>query len=68
MARIDSPLLDKSQTYLGNALLKKSGVKTKYTEEMIAEFARCSEDVIYFVKTYCRIISLEEGEVPFQLF
>ena len=68
MARIDSPLLDKSQTYLGNALLKKSGVKTKYTEEMIAEFARCSEDVIYFVKTYCRIISLDEGEVPFKLF
>ncbi len=65
---IASPPLDKRDCYLGQALLKKAGVKTAYTEAMIAEFSRCSEDIIYFVKTYCRIISLDHGEVSFALY
>lgn len=64
---IASPPLDKRDTYLGNALLKKAGVKTRHTPEMIKELARCSKDIIYFVENYCRIISLDEGEVPFKL-
>lgn len=64
---ISSPALDKRDTYLGNALLKKAGVKTRHTPEMIKELARCSKDIIYFVENYCRIISLDEGEVPFKL-
>ncbi len=68
MPRIESPPLDKSQTYLGNALLKKSGVKSEWTKEMLEEYVRCADDPIYFIKTYCRIISLDHGEVPFNMW
>jgi hypothetical protein len=57
--------LDKKECYLGNALLKRSGVKTVHTPEMIQELARCEEDIVYFIESYCRIISLDDGEIPF---
>ena len=68
MARIDSPPLEKHQTYLGQALLKRSGVKTVWTKEMFEEYIRCADDPIYFIKTYCRIVSLDFGEVPFAMW
>ena len=59
--------LDKKETYLGNALLKRAGVKTKLTAAMVTELARCEEDIVYFVQNYCRIVSLDDGEVPFKM-
>ncbi len=59
--------LDKRETYLGNALLKRAGVKTKLSAAMVTELARCEEDIVYFVQNYCRIVSLDDGEVPFKM-
>ena len=66
MAIANTPL-DKKDCYLGHALLKRAGVKTAYTSDMLKEMSRCSKDILYFTQTYCRIISLDEGEVPFKL-
>lgn len=64
---IVSPPLSKAECYLGKSGLKRSGVKTKLTAEMIKELARCESDVPYFIENYCRIINLDRGEVPFGL-
>jgi len=54
--------------YLGNQHIKKTGTAFGWTPEMIEEYIKCSKDPIYFIRTYIRIISLDEGLVPFQLF
>src|SRR6056300_40744 len=54
--------------YLGNPLLKKSNVPVEWTKEQIIEYQKCMEDPIYFIQNYIRIVSLDEGLVPFSMF
>ena len=54
--------------YLGNPLLKKSNVPVEWTKENIVEYQKCMEDPIYFIKNYIKIVSLDEGLVPFELY
>jgi len=54
--------------YLGNPLLKKSNVPVEWTKEQIIEFQKCMEDPIYFIKNYIKIVSLDEGLVPFEMY
>jgi hypothetical protein len=56
------------QHYLGNPLLKRSNVPQEWTKEQILEYQKCMEDPIYFIKNYIRIVSLDEGLVPFKLY
>jgi len=57
----------KNEGYLGNNLVKRSGIEHQYTEEELTEYVKCSEDPVYFIETYCQVISLDEGLVPFKL-
>lgn len=59
--------LDKG-AYLGNPNLKSANVPVEFTEEQVGEYLRCSEDPIYFIKTYVKIVNLNEGLVPFELY
>ena len=54
--------------YLGNPNLKKANVSQEWTEKEIKEYGRCMKDPIYFIKTYIRIVSLDEGLVPFEMY
>ena len=54
--------------YLGNPNLKKANVAQEWTKEQIEEYARCMKDPIYFIRTYIRIVSLDEGLVPFEMY
>ena len=54
--------------YLGNPLLKKSNVPVEWTKEQILEYQRCMEDPLHFIQNYIRIVSLDEGLVPFTMF
>ena len=54
--------------YLGNPLLKKSNVPVNWTKEQILEYQKCMESPIYFIKNYIKIVSLDEGLVPFELY
>ena len=38
--------------YLGNQNLKRSGVNIGWDAEQIQEYIKCSEDPVYFIKTY----------------
>jgi hypothetical protein len=54
--------------YRGNALLKKPGEQMEWTPEMIEEYLKCSQDVIYFIKNYVKIVHVDHGLVPFDLW
>lgn len=54
--------------YNGNTKLKKAGVRQVMTVFEQQEFVKCKLDVIYFIKNYVKIISLDEGVVPFHMF
>ena len=55
-------------TYLGNPNLKRANVQQEWTEEQVKEYARCMQDPLYFIQTYVRIVSLDEGLVPFKMY
>ena len=54
--------------YLGNPNIKRNGVQESWTPEKIIEYKKCSEDPIYFIEKYIKVISLDEGLVPFSLY
>ena len=54
--------------YLGNPNLKRANVQIEFTPEQIQEYARCMEDPAYFIENYIKIVSIDEGLVPFSLY
>ena len=54
--------------YLGNQKLKKANVPLNYTKEEIQEYIRCSNDVVYFVKKYVKIVNVDRGLIDFELW
>tara|TARA_Y100000004_G_scaffold82758_1_gene92783 strand:+ start:11998 stop:13575 length:1578 start_codon:yes stop_codon:yes gene_type:complete len=54
--------------YNGNSLVKRDGVTHNYTKEEITEYQKCMNDPAYFARTYAKIINLDKGLVPFDLY
>jgi len=59
---------EEKTSYHGNPNLKKIGHQHEFTIEQIEEIAKCKDDPIYFVETWCKIVSLDRGLVPFILY
>lgn len=57
-----------AEIYHNNSQLKSVGVSVAYTPEQIAEYIKCRDDPVYFINNYCKIISLDEGIIPFKLY
>ena len=55
-------------TYLGNPNLKKANVQQEWTEDQVKEYAQCMKDPLYFIQKYVRIVSLDEGLIPFKMY
>ena len=51
--------------YKANPLLKQRGVNIEFTKEQVREVIKCSQDPEYFLNKYIKVISLDEGIVPF---
>ncbi len=54
--------------YLGNPNLKKANTSVEFNAEQIKEFIKCKQDPIYFARNYIKIVSLDEGLVPFKMY
>ena len=65
---IDDIQLKQSDAYLSNPNLKRANTTIQWTEEQIIEFMKCKEDPVYFAKNYIKIVSLDEGLVPFKMY
>jgi len=57
-----------SDNYLGNPNLKKVNTPQEFTKKQILEYQKCAKDPIYFMETYIRIVSLDDGLVPFKMY
>lgn len=54
--------------YLGNPNLKRANVAMEWTPDEIKEFIKCKADPLYFIKTYVKIVNIDEGLVNFELY
>lgn len=58
--------IDNLKFYNGNPNLKRSGVQVNWTPEMVQEWVKCSEDVVYFVRRYMKIVNVDRGLISFE--
>jgi len=54
--------------YRGNQNIRPKGHKQEWTPEQIMEFIKCSNDPIYFIKTYVKIVHVDHGIIPFAMW
>ena len=54
--------------YLGNPNLKKANVPTNFSPKQVKEFIKCSQDPVHFIQKYIKIVSLDKGLVPFDMY
>lgn len=54
--------------YNNNHNLKAAGVSVAFTEDQVKEYIKCSQDPVHFIENYCKIVSLDDGVVPFIMF
>ena len=54
--------------YNGNPNLKRVNQSISWTPDLIQEYLRCKNDIIYFVKTYMKIINLDQGLINLNLY
>lgn len=47
---------------------KRSGVEVEYTPEQASEYIKCMKDPVYFIRNYVKIISLDKGVIPFEVW
>ena len=57
-----------NDTYQYNHLVKKDGVVQEWTKEQVLEYKKCMASPSYFAETYVKVISLDRGLVPFNLY
>ena len=57
-----------NEIYLGNPNLKRANIAQNFTDEQVEEFIKCSQNPVYFITNYIKIISLDKGLVPFDLY
>lgn len=62
----EQPQIENIKFYNGNPNLKRSGVQVNWTPEMVQEWVKCSQDVVYFVKRYMKIVNVDRGLIPFE--
>jgi|TARA_R110001592_G_scaffold61672_4_gene188259 hypothetical protein len=61
-------IINGNEGYLGNPLVKRDGIVQAWTQQEILEYQKCMMHPAYFARTYCKIISLNDGLVPFELY
>ena len=57
-----------NETYLGNSNIKRDGVTHNFTKHEVMEYRKCLKSPSYFAEKYCKIIHVDHGLVPFELY
>ena len=64
----DTTKLKGNTHYLGNPHVKKDGIEEDWEPEKVREYAKCMADPVYFATKHIKIINLNDGLVPFELY
>ena len=54
--------------YLGNPNLKKAHTKSRFTKKQVDEVMKCLEEPKYFIENYLKIVTIDKGLVPFEMY
>jgi len=54
--------------FQGNPLIKGAGAQFQFTEQMVKEYHQCMIDPVYFCKKYVKIVHIDRGLIPFDLY
>jgi len=57
-----------NSSYLGNTNLKREGIAIDFTPDMVQEYIKCANDPIYFAERYIKIVHVDHGFIPIQLY
>ena len=57
-----------NENYLGNPNVKRDGILQEWTKDLVREYKLCMKDPVYFAEKYLKIISLDSGLIPFELY
>ena len=58
----------KDNKYLGNPHVRGDDIPHTWTKEELIEYKKCMDDPVYFVEKYCKVIHVDRGLVPFELY
>lgn len=58
---------NKRSRYMGLPNLKRANIKTGWTREMIEEWKKCRDNILYFAEKYCAITHIDYGTIAVQL-
>ena len=64
----DTTKLAGNNHYLGNPHVKKDGIEEDWEPEKVQEYAKCMANPAFFAKNHIKIINLNDGLVPFDLY
>jgi hypothetical protein len=54
--------------YMGNPFLKRIREQVGFDAHNIQEYIKCMNDPVYFTKTYMKIVHVDRGLIPFELY
>ena len=54
--------------YLGNPNIRGADIEHAWTKKELVEYKKCLDSPQYFAKEYCKIIHLDKGLIPFDLY
>ena len=57
-----------SEHYLGNPRLKSVGQPVEWTKESVQEYKKCMESPEYFIQQYVKVIHVDRGLIPFDMY
>jgi len=57
-----------SDAYLSNPNLKKVGVNIEFTQDQIQDYVKCAKDPIYFIRKFVKIVHVDHGLIPLDLY
>lgn len=55
-------------SFRGNKNLRPADTNIEYTQEMLDEYIKCSQDPVYFIKNYIYVVHPDKGVVKFELY
>ena len=58
----------RNDIYRGNVNLKKISTPVEWTPELMEEYVKCKDDVVYFAENYIKVITLDEGFTSINLY
>jgi hypothetical protein len=59
---------DEQTAFKNNQQLLSAGSPQQYTAQEVQEFVKCAQDPVYFIKHYMKIIQVDKGLVPFEMW